>query len=232
MADETNQNDQSQEYSFPSEESQEYGNSPQGGFSIEKVIAVVQNNRIPAAIGAIVVFYLFLSLFGGSDEIQPVELDESSFEETLPEIQPEPVAFTGFTDLVEEESVKQEDYDKLQNSISSLNRQSTDFRSRLQALDQKIDDLSILVNRTATQLSRVIDEEQKKLDVKKEVVLEEYRIRAVISGRAWLMDRNGNNITVKVGDKVPTYGRITEIKPIEGLVVTSSGRVISFGSEE
>jgi hypothetical protein len=58
--------------------------------------------------------------------------------------------------------------------------------------------------------------------------LQEYRIKAVISGRAWLEDRNGQNITVKVGDKLPTYGRITEIKPIEGIVNTSSGRVISF----
>ena len=57
---------------------------------------------------------------------------------------------------------------------------------------------------------------------------EEYRVRAIISGRAWVEDSAGNNVTVKVGDRIPTYGKITEIKPVEGIVITSSGRIISF----
>lgn len=240
MVDETNQNKQDEQgYEFPKETSKEYGAGAHSG-GTEHIMSVLKNQRVMYALGGVLGLYILLSLFsGGSDsEIQPVE-DAPAISAPTPTEMTEPQApvetktsFNTFDELMGESTKKDEELEKLQKSVSSLNRQYADSRARLQDLDKKVDDLTLLVNRTSTQLSKLIDEDDKRQQssAKKDVVLKEFKIRAILSGRAWLEDKNGNNLTVKVGDKLPTYGRITEIKPEEGVVITSSGRSITFST--
>ncbi len=56
-----------------------------------------------------------------------------------------------------------------------------------------------------------------------------YRVDAVIPGRAWLKNQNGNTVTVSKGDQIRGYGYVTLIDAEEGLVVTSSGIVFRYG---
>ncbi len=58
-----------------------------------------------------------------------------------------------------------------------------------------------------------------------------YYIQAIIPGRAWLINTQGNTITVKVGSKVPNYGVVDNIDPLQGRVITSSGKILRFNQD-
>jgi predicted RNase H-like nuclease (RuvC/YqgF family) len=224
----TNEQTADQGYEFQKETTQEFGNASASG-GTEDLMSILRNKNVMYTLGGIVGLYVLLNLFSSGSEIEPVEAEEVQQEVAEPPtMQEQSASYTSFDTMLKETTEKDEDLEKLQRQVSSLNRQNTDLRSRVQTLDQKIDDINISLKRTSAQLEKLIDKDMAKSQDKKEVVLEEYRIKAVISGRAWLVDRSGNNTTVKVGDKLPTYGRVTEIKPVEGIVNTSSGRVIGF----
>lgn len=59
-----------------------------------------------------------------------------------------------------------------------------------------------------------------------------YRLTAVMPGRAWLESSRGTTITIKVGDTVPGYGTVVKISAPEGVVVTSDGKVITYGKND
>lgn len=51
----------------------------------------------------------------------------------------------------------------------------------------------------------------------------EYRVHAVVPGRAWLKSTKGQLVTVTEGDSIGSYGRILIIDAANGVVLTSSG---------
>jgi len=55
-----------------------------------------------------------------------------------------------------------------------------------------------------------------------------YYVKAMIQGRAWLVSSSGATFTISTGDQLSGYGQIREIDPDKGIVMTSSGRVISY----
>lgn len=57
----------------------------------------------------------------------------------------------------------------------------------------------------------------------------DYYVQAIIPGRAWLKNSQGQVITVGPGDPVPGYGTVTNINPQSGSVTTSTGTNIVFG---
>ncbi len=59
-----------------------------------------------------------------------------------------------------------------------------------------------------------------------------YYVKAMIQGRAWLMTPDGNTFTISEGDTLPGYGIVQTIEPDNGVVMTSSGRVITFKPED
>ena len=58
-----------------------------------------------------------------------------------------------------------------------------------------------------------------------------YYVQAIIPGRAWLINANGETLTVLVGSKIPGYGTVTKIHAQEGRVFTSSGKILKFNQE-
>jgi intracellular multiplication protein IcmG len=59
-----------------------------------------------------------------------------------------------------------------------------------------------------------------------------YYVRAMIQGRAWLMTSDGTTFTVSDGDNLPGYGQVQTIDPAQGVVLTSSGRVINYRPQD
>lgn len=51
------------------------------------------------------------------------------------------------------------------------------------------------------------------------------RLEAIIPGRAWFKDKNDKELTVKVGDFLPGYGKVIEIDYKNGSLTTDSGAV-------
>lgn len=60
----------------------------------------------------------------------------------------------------------------------------------------------------------------------------DYYVQAIIPGRAWLKNSNGQIITVAPGDAVPGYGTVSTIDSQSGVVTTSTGTKIVFGIDE
>ena len=58
--------------------------------------------------------------------------------------------------------------------------------------------------------------------------LAQFYLRGIIEGRAWISDPNGANKTIRIGDSLPDYGKITGIFPDAGFVMTESKRKITF----
>ena len=60
-----------------------------------------------------------------------------------------------------------------------------------------------------------------------------YHIKAVESGRAWILGSNGVSKSVIVGDTInKRYGTVLAIDADQGLVYTSSKMTISFGAND
>ena len=60
-----------------------------------------------------------------------------------------------------------------------------------------------------------------------------YHIKAVESGRAWILGSNGVSKSVIVGDTINIrYGTVLGIDADQGLVYTSSKMTISFGAND
>ena len=80
-------------------------------------------------------------------------------------------------------------------------------------------------------MKRLIKKAEEKKVVKQKVntkPLYQLYIRAIVDGRAWLVDTKGKALTVSVGEKLTDYGSIDKIFPQQGFITTSSGRVIEF----
>ncbi len=242
MADDINpKNDQDQEYSFPDKSSQEFGSTPHSG-GTETLTSVLQNKRLMGVVGGVMGVYILLNLFSGSEEeeLQKAEVPDVAIAQPIEDVtqvssvDAAPISiFADVEEAATESDQSSEDIDSLKRQMASMNRQSADFRAQIKQMDSKIDVLMKALERTTQQLSTVVKTQKTQDTDKKAVDLkQEYKIRAVISGRAWVEDKSGNNMTVKVGDNIPTYGRVTKIRPVEGLIETSSGRVISFLHDE
>ena len=247
MADDINnrETNQEQEYEFPDKHSQEFGKTPHSG-GTESLMSLLKNKQVMYAVGGIVGLYVLLNVFSSDEEevvneVEPAQVSmEDNFEtmetDLMEEISADATSTMSIFDSIDEETEAQdqtnEEIDGLKRQIASLNRQNVDFRSQVKQLEIKLDTLQKTVERAARQISEFADLQDKKETGDKVEILQDYKIRAVISGRAWIEDKSGNNVTVKVGDNIPTYGRVTKIKPVEGMIETSSGRTISFSHDE
>lgn len=54
-----------------------------------------------------------------------------------------------------------------------------------------------------------------------------YNVQGVIPGLAWVVNQNNQTKSVRVGDSIPGYGRVTAINADKDLVYTTSGRVVA-----
>jgi len=59
-----------------------------------------------------------------------------------------------------------------------------------------------------------------------------YYIQAIIPGRAWLKNEDGQTITVTYGDAIAGLGKVNKIDAENGVVITSSGAKIMYGINE
>lgn len=108
----------------------------------------------------------------------------------------------------------------LQNSGGpATNQKLADLQQQLSTLNANLSTADVRLQTTQQQLSQVLAQEsanQQKLT-----------LRATVPGRAWLVDAQGNTISVVVGSNLGYIGTVTEIDsdPNNSQVVTSSGYI-------
>ena len=205
----------------------------------------------------LVMLYILYSMYTAltpveEQTITPVESTQTTVAEPKPVEQPpvmqEPVVSTPAP--VEKEVVVEQNSDnsqvtnqleKQQQAINSIS-EDTEFLEKAQAeINGKIDKLSRQVEMVITHLDNMMEEakekqvkEERALQLRKEQIQANkappvtYYIRAVVEGRAWLETADGKEATVSVGQNVKDYGTVVGIYVNQGIVTTTSGRVITF----
>lgn len=122
--------------------------------------------------------------------------------------------------------------DKNENQFSDLSQQLSEMSNNMGQLKVMA---TILSNRLykmeqvkkdeAKQKAAALAQQQKNIRASKK-----YYVEAVIPGRAWLRGIDGSAITVSVGDTISGYGRINSIDSYSGVVVTSLGGSLKYGT--
>lgn len=114
-------------------------------------------------------------------------------------------------------------FSEVSDQLSQLNQAIAQLSNRLQEQSDEIAALKMRLRKpvTKTRHSARI--------VKKPII---YHIQALIPGRAWLNATNGSTLTVSEGSYISGYGTVKLIDPAEGIVLTSSGKRITFKHQD
>ena len=88
-------------------------------------------------------------------------------------------------------------------------------------------------NASGQALTRIGDDEVPMAEATRQALTKNivYNVQAVVPGRAWLMHDSGKSVTVAVGDKLPGFGVVVDIDALNGVVVTSSGKLLTTHKE-
>ena len=124
---------------------------------------------------------------------------------------------------------------QLNIAVNDLKKQVSTFKNaqKTTANPNSVEksDLNRLSNQLADLRDRVIMTEKviksmQPKPAKKPLAI--FYLRGIIEGRAWVVDSKGKNVTVRIGDSLPDYGKIVGIFPDAGFIATDSKRKITF----
>lgn len=118
--------------------------------------------------------------------------------------------------------------DNLNSNVDALNAKISDLERLITNLSSKLDSQAQIIERMSAKPAKAVVRHTER--PVKHIV--RYYIQAVIPGRAWLVDDNGNTLTVREGSHIPGYGRVRLIDPNQGRVMTSSGMIIRFSQSD
>lgn len=125
-------------------------------------------------------------------------------------------------------------FNSLENKVNELSGAMTGVNQQLQNISAQLQSLASSVAEQQSEIASL--RAPKKIVVKKietaPVVTTSYVIQAMIPGRAWLNASDGTTLTVRSGDQLPGFGTVMDIDPSQGMIATSSGRVLTYSSDD
>ncbi|ODN42467.1 hypothetical protein [Piscirickettsia litoralis] len=124
--------------------------------------------------------------------------------------------------------LSQSDLDKITNSIkkelstnqakvNSYIQSNSETDSEIKVLTKKLDQALTSITKANENYTYLISKENNNFD--------KLTLRAIITGRAWLVNKEGKTLTVKQGDFLNGYGKVIKINDKNQEVVTSSGYI-------
>lgn len=202
----------------------------------------VKRNIIILSIAAIFVVVAYNLLFSSSssnntivNEMKPVAPIVSNTEVVVPET---PQITTPAVDMDITSKAMENNSEILFETTEKLSRLGVMLESiedTLKDLDSRIIDLQANQTKLQQKVAHASEVKNSTAMVKKAKPIlpigENYQVLAVIHGRAWIKERSGSTLTVKLGDSLPGYGRVKLIEPEQGVVVMSTGDVIKFDEQ-
>ncbi len=130
------------------------------------------------------------------------------------------------------------------SQLASLHQQINSGNQQVQNIADHLRDMQVTINQLTSQqnqLAGIISEQQaqikqfnkKLIDSKKpKVPVVNYKVKAIVPGRAWLIGSDGTTITVTTGNTIPTYGKVINIDSASGVITTSSHKKIVYGQAD
>lgn len=121
------------------------------------------------------------------------------------------------------------------NQVNGLETGVSEVAAKVAQLTQVVDQLRMQLEEQSRAMQPLIvrfQAERKRAARRAPVHHMVYYIQALIPGRAWLVAENGSTVTVREGSPLSGYGTIKLIDPMQGLVATSSGKMIRFNQND
>ncbi|MDF2529268.1 MAG: hypothetical protein K0Q57_148 [Gammaproteobacteria bacterium] len=118
----------------------------------------------------------------------------------------------GQASLVQQKQTAQvaNDLNNLQQTMQTLAVDLNTYNKNMEVIGQQL-------GKTQQQLALLLAEQS--------ATVQKLTLRAVVPGRAWLVDDQGNTTTVTVGTALPNYGTVVNIDSGKGEVIMSTGYV-------
>lgn len=187
-----------------------------------RALPLLKNKRMLIIIGAVIVVIVGFRLMRGSEPVQPVITPKPVAAVTTPAPQPiMPIT------PIEQPSRAESQIKELQAQISDMQNTINQTQAANQALQKTVTDLTTEVQTLTAQLSKkaVSGPAKKGYSVF-------FHLRAVLPDRAWITSNTGKELTVTVGDDIRGYGTVRVIDAQQGIIETSSGRKIEYGTND
>jgi hypothetical protein len=234
------------DYTYPEDtiDTSEYSDSA-AKKGTENIQSILMNKRLMAPLGIFLFVFLVNFLFSDDDPVDQAVVNQveqkPAVVETVPQSTPQIDRHAQILDenskmiggFLEQNSKTKQDLDSMNAKYLELEKHIQELSSDMVIIHNQIRN----TNASITALRSEIMARKKpvvKAVPKKVVKLQNFTLRAVIDGRAWIRDADDmkRTMTISVGDDVPTYGKVVSIHPVEGLIHTTSGRVIQFPVSE
>ncbi len=231
---------QGQEYQLPDDAS--VNEAPQEEVVDEQAAKKAKLARALIVAFVIVILYMLYNLFLAGDSSSKVETEKiqpvtTNQEEAKPvEEMPKKMEVMPEEDLADKFEPLHSKISTVEKNVNDINSKNQNLLGQVRELTNDVHDLHyqiLMINEKLEKVSGMLEKkdkpsESKKAEIKKP--LKVYFIRALIDGRAWIQDEQGNSITVKLGDKVDDYDVVQGIYPEQGVITTTSGRNIVYAS--
>ena len=245
-----------EEYSFPNQEDKEkYSMSPIGG--TESIKSLLKNKKLMQSFGMVLIFYAVLQSINYYNEYdkakEPNVVEEIKVEpikEKMPQVRVDDKQDVIQAGMIESNN---QQIEKLSANISDQELSLTRFNSKIRDIENSQQEISYKLSQLEKSykdsVQYIMEYVNKQKEIEKEKLkaaklkaqaakkvpkkLDTYFIRATIDGRAWLVKKGTqHNITVKVGDSVPTYGVVLSIDQNNAIIETSSGRKMILSDKD
>lgn len=129
-------------------------------------------------------------------------------------------------------TVSPEQAQQTEDELLDLKNTLSEHEKTLKEIKASIGKLNNSVNSVSHKVGKMLIK-PKPIIIKKKIAAQaiSYHVTAIIQGRAWLEDVNGNTITVRVGDTL-NGGKVDFISPEKGVVALSNGEIIQYGTND
>lgn len=190
-----------------------------------------QYKRVIIAVGlAVCAFVLFKVMRPSHETIHHTKPVAAPTQVAEPRPQMNVDLMNDLNNLKQNESASQNAINQLQSQVQDLKQELNQANTTQAELNQSISTLMDVVKRLSDQVK---ESKQHKTEAPKPVAPSiVYHIKAIVAGRAWIETEDGTTETVSVGDKVKQYGIVVSIDHDNGIIATSSGKVIRYGTTD
>jgi hypothetical protein len=105
----------------------------------------------------------------------------------------------------------------MSGQFEQMSTQVSQVNQKLEAYNQSISGVQTALEKTQQQLKLILAQRAEDID--------HYTLRAIVPGRAWLVDGQGQTVTIILNQELKNYGTVEEINDKMGYVTMSSGYV-------
>lgn len=238
------------EYRYREDQPGEYAEAPsQQAINAQMVKSRMKRMMVPVILMFVVyIVYHGLTWYAGRKQNVSVEQQQKAVPKPMvipakpkSEIKAAPIATVPTDQNLSSQVTHIED--SMREQLGLVNQQISDNRDQITRINdaisqnqtdindikQSINMLNASVLKIAEDMAKLTKPKKVKKVPKVKAKPTLYHVVAIVPGRAWLETSEGNTITVRTGDKLGGYGTVDVISSRQGMVITSSGKIIQYG---